>query len=577
MSERRIDFYFDGCSAVLHPAGGRHGVVICAGHGYDELCTHRNFVLLADELAEAGFPTLRFDYHGTGQSAGTDLDPDRIGTWVRNIASAVELLRSDAGVASVTLVGYRLGGLLAVLAAERKPEWSEIGDLDLALIEPVLSGRHYIREIQIQASLYPVGSDDLSGDDRIGLSSCGFHLSNETMASLKTIDAKTFGLESVADLLLLSNGIDTESAFVKAIRPRSISCRPFPAISELTVDPIRSLAAISPFADLVAHLEKQHGAPTVPTERAEFLPLATTLECLGWQEQAIRLGDGDRLHAVSCTPTDHSQKLKTVLFLNGGASHSIGWARMTVGIARKLALAGYGSLRLDFNGLGESAWVSSEPVILYNDAFSNDITAAVDWLKASGYDDVFAAGMCSGAHAAFHGAVTDPRLRGAVLTNLLRFQISRREASQVGGAVSFRSTANYLERMKTLDGWKAFLSGGRSKIMGLLAEYGRRTTVIMRSYLGFVWFKATGTTVFAHPVFGAFRQMDRRGMKVLIIYSDQDNGLDELAIHAGPRGSLLKGLKTIGFETISRADHNLTAPSSQSQFADLLTNFLSRA
>ena len=70
-----IPVVFDGCFGWLHPAAGNRGVVLCAPHGYEELCVHRQWASLAERLAAAGLPTLRFDYRGTGNSVGDDEEP----------------------------------------------------------------------------------------------------------------------------------------------------------------------------------------------------------------------------------------------------------------------------------------------------------------------------------------------------------------------------------------------------------------------------------------------------------------------------------------------------------------------
>ena len=57
---------------LLHPAAQHlpRGVVIVVGAPQYRVGSHRQFVLLARELAGAGFPVLRFDYRGMGDSDG---------------------------------------------------------------------------------------------------------------------------------------------------------------------------------------------------------------------------------------------------------------------------------------------------------------------------------------------------------------------------------------------------------------------------------------------------------------------------------------------------------------------------
>lgn len=59
-------------AGMLHPGRGTTGVVIVSGGVQTRVGSHRGFVLLADRLAAAGFPTLRFDRRGVGDSDGDD-------------------------------------------------------------------------------------------------------------------------------------------------------------------------------------------------------------------------------------------------------------------------------------------------------------------------------------------------------------------------------------------------------------------------------------------------------------------------------------------------------------------------
>jgi alpha/beta superfamily hydrolase len=71
-------------SGWLHRGVGpsSSGVVICNPFGFEVICAHRTLRHLADSLAGAGLPTLRFDYDGTGDSAGDDRDPKRLEAWI---------------------------------------------------------------------------------------------------------------------------------------------------------------------------------------------------------------------------------------------------------------------------------------------------------------------------------------------------------------------------------------------------------------------------------------------------------------------------------------------------------------
>jgi len=103
---------FGGCFGWLHPAAGRRAVVICGPDGYEALCVHRPLGRFAAALAEAGLPALRFDYPGTGDSAGDEGDPKFIRGALDSILAAVKLVRDQPGIDQVALVGLRFGATL---------------------------------------------------------------------------------------------------------------------------------------------------------------------------------------------------------------------------------------------------------------------------------------------------------------------------------------------------------------------------------------------------------------------------------------------------------------------------------
>lgn len=71
------------------------GVVVVVGGPQYRVGSHRQFVLLARQLAEAGFPVLRFDVRGMGDASGDFPGFENIGP---DIAAAIATLRSQAPI-----------------------------------------------------------------------------------------------------------------------------------------------------------------------------------------------------------------------------------------------------------------------------------------------------------------------------------------------------------------------------------------------------------------------------------------------------------------------------------------------
>ncbi|HKE49019.1 MAG TPA: alpha/beta fold hydrolase [Rhodanobacteraceae bacterium] len=118
------------------------GVVLCSPFGAEAIRAHRILRVLAERLARAGAHVLRFDYRGTGDSAGDGSDVD-LEQWQGDIASADAELRDMSGVTRVIWIGLRLGASLAMLAARKPPA----GLAGLVLWEPVVRGKDYLAEL----------------------------------------------------------------------------------------------------------------------------------------------------------------------------------------------------------------------------------------------------------------------------------------------------------------------------------------------------------------------------------------------------------------------------------------------
>jgi pimeloyl-ACP methyl ester carboxylesterase len=127
------------------PAPGRLrqcGVLVCQPVGHEYVNSHRALRQLAVRLSEAGFPVLRFDYYGCGDSSGNTEDASML-QWMQDVSAALSELRGHSGLFQVCVVGLRLGGTLATLvAAERR------GIESMVLWDPVVDGRRYLEELR---------------------------------------------------------------------------------------------------------------------------------------------------------------------------------------------------------------------------------------------------------------------------------------------------------------------------------------------------------------------------------------------------------------------------------------------
>lgn len=125
-------------------ARSQRAVVLCHPWGQEYLHAHRSVRHLSTLLTAAGIHVLRFDYFGTGDSAGDMADADLKG-WQSDIDTAIEELKDTSGAQRIGLVGLRLGATLAAQAAARHKK-----DIDkLVLWDPIVKGESYLEELRV--------------------------------------------------------------------------------------------------------------------------------------------------------------------------------------------------------------------------------------------------------------------------------------------------------------------------------------------------------------------------------------------------------------------------------------------
>ena len=175
-----------GAYTAARVAGSRRAVVICNPWGQEYLRSHRSMNRMAIQLASAGMHVLRFDYFGTGDSAGEMTDAS-IADWEEDTRTAIEELQATTDARKVHLIGMRLGGWIAARVAA-----SQAANIDsLVLWDPVVSGARYANEL-MRSSLEQDFPQDLptvrSPDAGGGFEIMGFPLHARLVDEIAAID-----------------------------------------------------------------------------------------------------------------------------------------------------------------------------------------------------------------------------------------------------------------------------------------------------------------------------------------------------------------------------------------------------
>lgn len=382
------------------PDAPQHDVaaVICGPLGSEYTRSHRSVRHLADRLARAGIPAVRFDWHGTGNSPGTDLDPGRVDAWLANIRAACDHARRLSGRTRVALIGIRLGGTLAALASR---------DIDPALLvlwNSPSKGKPYVRELQAIAATAARAASETEG----ALEAAGAVMTAETLERVRALDLTRDTPHAGRVLLVARDDLSPDTSLDAPLAAAGIAFdriavpgwNGMMADHQFTVVPDDALAQI---VDWVNHqTENRCQTPiSVAATNAARTVAASVSDTI--EERLCHFGADRHLFGVlSRTSEDTSRP--AILMFNGGAVHHVGPNRIYVTLARRLAEMGFASLRFDLEGIGDSVLRKpgreNHP---YPDHATHDAHAAMDYLRREfGYTRFIAIGLCSGAHTAFH-------------------------------------------------------------------------------------------------------------------------------------------------------------------------------
>lgn len=550
---RARPFAFGASAGYLHRASGDIGVVLCGGWGYEAICAHRACVEFGDMLAGAGYPTLRFDYPGTGDAAG-DIADFTLGDWIAAVRAACAELRRIAGVRDIVLAGFGFGCLAAMTAA---PGVDAIGYL---LLAPPRSGRRYIRETQALAAMVRSPHDGAEHAEDGGLSIAGFSMPAALVAEARRLDLGAFTPQANAfvvvaarpedDAAFLADLLGAQGAAVRALAFRDYAgLMAGPTDARVPVETFeQTLAALSEARPVGKNLSAAGGAPG-PALR----------EGPGYVEEALRFADGQRLFGVLCRPAfDQAPGAPAVVMVSVGRNPHTGWRRMSVENARALARMGIASLRFDLGGIGESGPRANQPAqILYSDWPMLDVSAALDLLTARGYGPITLTGSCSGAYAALQVAVADARVAGCVAINLYRLVWDATESVEEAIRFANRPVAAAVGRLFTRRRLLDALTGKVDLRSGFL-------NVAKRLQRGF----GLATMTWAGPlgprgaIYAEFQRrfgiLRARRTELVLGYAAGDDGASEIRHYFGKNGRRLAEYPNVRVSVLENCDHNLT-------------------
>jgi len=576
------------------PAGSRvrgMGVLLCNPLGDDLIRAHRPYRHLAEELASAGFPVLRFDFDGTGDSAGDERDPNRVATWRADVGRAAAELRTRSGVERLALIGLRLGGTFAALGA------ADLGGVDtLVLWGAYDSGGAFVSEatkahkmlVMLQPTSFSGGPPASDGQEALG-----FLLARQTIADLEAVDLLSLSRSPAKRTLVLDTAnVETDSPLCAKLRDLggTVTHRHMPGNKFLIISPHQSeipTAAISaitgwltegcPFAESSLAPGSVPGIPRTPGAPES----ARTLNSL--RERPVFFGRDRNLFGILTVPPPSTARpdLPPIILLNAGTVHRVGSHRLYVPMARKWAALGFHVLRVDLSGIGDSPVPegSAENLTYPRDALE-EARAAMDFLTDTTTSGKFiVAGLCSGGDIAFQLGFKEPRVASAIMMNPRTFLVN--DLSMVDSYERARWSQQSVARS---DSWRTLLSGdvnltrafklAAPKVRDIVVKRAKRAVTTL---MGAVLPNAPATEQRRETdVPYCLRSMAERGVDTYLFVTDHDPGVDYVDANYGPAMNALSSIPNFRRTNIKGTDHTFTARWAQEQVSAMITEHLTQ-
>ncbi len=561
------------------------GVVVCPPFGYEMMRTYRALRQLAQNLAANGVAVLRFDYDGTGDSAGADDDPDRVRAWLDSIGLAIEELKARSGVSDIVLCGVRFGALLAAEYARCHPVEG------LVLIAPFASGRAFVRE---QRAVAAMNEKPCAPGEDAHYDVVGYRLTSSAIADLGRIDLVKMAARSASHALVVGRedlpGL--EQPLVRALQHTGVEVTTAQsgACAAMVADPHKTVVPTELWDRVTQWVMNLPVRPRVALARQ------TTATPSQGREALIPLPDGvvretfisdDGIFGILTRPADEMMTAAgtaavvtniragwpTILLLNIGSNHHTGSHRLYVTMARSWAVLGYQVVRLDVSGIGDSAADVNPDGAVYSTRSTDDVRRAMDLLESAyGVRRFVLCGVCSGAYMAYHTAAQDARVTGVALVNIATFEWHEGDSLEIRQRQSFKSTQFYKRAVFDPDTWRR-LGAGDVNAGGVLAELSRR--------LGSRLFSAlqrggpAGSTGLS--VAETMRMLCRRGTRVLMVFDADDGGIDVMEAELGGGASRMKRESAFTLEIIEGADHTFTGRDARTTLVEVIANYLGQA
>jgi pimeloyl-ACP methyl ester carboxylesterase len=536
-------------------------VLFLSPWGFEEMCTRKFWRVLAEDLAAAGVPSLRFDYAGTGDALDVADYSTGLAIWQATARSAAGKLRELSGCGRLVVIAQGLGSVIAERLAEERSDIEAI-----AFLAPVVSGRFYLRELSIWSRVI---DDSMGVPKSEGVSIAGLKMPEEVADALRKVNLMGIGAAPARRCLVLARpDRPADGEFAAHLRSlgETVDEIVYEGYDELVSSPSFSKIPKETAARIVEWTRAAAGAvPRMQPADAARPGRPDPLVGDGFRETPVRFGKDPGLFGVLCEPAG-SRKGATAIILTTAYDRAAGWSRSSVAMARDLARSGIASMRFDSANVADSPPRPDAPEqILYSDTQNEGVVEALDLLEARNLLPAILVGRCSGGYLAFQASALDSRIGGLIAANPYVFHWDPGRSVEDSLRFAPRSLETYKEKFLQVETLKRLLRGGidvKNASRNIVVSFLRRAARLAQPSLeAFPFLSKPRSAVVAK-----FQALKARKVDISLIYSAHDAGLEQLNRYFGRDGVSLKKVVDATVKIIPDADHNLTQPHAQSVY-----------
>jgi O-antigen/teichoic acid export membrane protein/pimeloyl-ACP methyl ester carboxylesterase len=552
---------FDGTIGLFMPENPAvtkrsSAVLFVSPWGFEEMCSRKFYRVAAEHFSDIGVPSLRFVYLGTGDALDFGNQPATLSRWEASVRAAAEELKSLSGCDQIVLIAQGIGAALVQRIGATIP-----GVSGVAMLAPVLSGRGYLRELNMWAKIIHADlglSKEHAPADQVTIA--GLFMPEAIAAEIRKLNLTAPESLAASHYVIFEHPSRVgDSSFATALKSlgATVDETVFEGYDELATNPLFAKTPMRVVAELTRWIETN----TVPDATAANSVVPAENQILhgdGFEEVPVRFGAHHHLVGVISRPVGTS-KGNSVMFLTTAYDRHAGWGRAIVDMSRELARQGVTSLRFDSANVGDSVPRPDAPdQILYSQTQIDDAVSALDLLEIHVPGPVMVAGRCSGGYVAFRAGIADERLKAVVSINPFVYywdpavQVAKEHVVSVP-----RSVDDYSQRLMNIETLKRLFRGQvdvKAAFQNIFIALGRRVSHRFAPLIELLPHKGH----VAREVKQAFASFGKRNVPLTLIYSEADVGLDHMYFHFGPGGRKLSRYPNVRLVMLEDADHNLT-------------------